>query len=73
MMSLSRCELSGARFDAAEGKITSEFETSRAGILEAFNKVDPVWCVELAENPRRSANLIQVPRRASGAGRVRRK
>lgn len=33
-----------------KGKITNQPETSRTGIPEAFNKVDAVWYVELAEN-----------------------
>ncbi|MBC9031169.1 TonB-dependent receptor [Sphingomonas sp. JC676] len=32
------------------GKITNQPETSRTGIPEAFNHVDPVWYFELAEN-----------------------
>lgn len=32
------------------GKITNQPETSRTGIPEAFNRVDPVWYFELAQN-----------------------
>ena len=32
------------------GKITNQPETSRTGIAEALNHVDPVWYFELAEN-----------------------
>lgn len=32
------------------GKITNQPETSRTGIPAAFNKVDPVWYFELAQN-----------------------
>lgn len=33
-----------------KGRITNQPETSRTGIPEAFNHVDPVWYVELSEN-----------------------
>jgi iron complex outermembrane recepter protein len=32
------------------GKLTNQPETSRTGIPEAYNKVDPVWYFELAQN-----------------------
>jgi outer membrane receptor protein involved in Fe transport len=32
------------------GRITNELETSRTGIPEEYNQVDPVWYFELAQN-----------------------